>query len=393
MHLITRTGFGYVTSAMKVVIYLIGFLIPRKDLCVFSEFNGESFRDNSKYAFLHASGRDEVIWASKEKELVDELQRKGYNARYSYSARGIFTLFQAKYLFCSHGIDVPWWTTGGAEIVQFWHGNALKKVGWESDRVRDFSRPTKLFRRHVAWNWRWLILTSDTPPAKFLQKTFRMADDEVIVSGYPRNDALFQRIRGEEIGLDTEVKDRLENIEDGETVFSYVPTYRRSNGRTDGIPLSEADIDYERLNSALEELSSYLLIKLHPHSDIRIDLERFDRILAAESGSDVYPLLRHTDCLITDYSSIYFDFLLVDRPIVFFPYDLDRYTRNRELCFDYDEVTPGPKPRTFEGLLEEIERISDGEDEYAGDRAQVRDMFHKYTDGRSARRVFQELNV
>jgi hypothetical protein len=100
----------------------------------------------------------------------------------------------------------------------------------------------------------------------------------------------------------------------------------------------------------------------------------------------VYPFLPHADALVTDYSSVLFEYLLLDRPIVFYPYDLDRYRRSRDFYYDYEKVTPGPRAADFEELLAALERtvgvgngaVRDDEppaDEYADDRTAVRERF------------------
>ena len=75
----------------------------------------------------------------------------------------------------------------------------------------------------------------------------------------------------------------------------------------------------------------------------RYSIDNFNLLLDYDPQLDIYPLLKHTDMMITDYSSIYFDYLLLDKPIIFYPYDFEQYTKDdRNLLFDYESMTPGP---------------------------------------------------
>lgn len=105
---------------------------------------------------------------------------------------------------------------------------------------------------------------------------------------------------------------------------------------------------------------------------------------------DIYELLAITDILITDYSSVYFDFLLTGRPIIFTPFDLDDYIRKeRELYFNYHEVTPGPKCRDWNEVLLELEKIISGKDDYKKERQIVNNRFNTFQDGNSSKRVVE----
>lgn len=172
-----------------------------------------------------------------------------------------------------------------------------------------------------------------------------------------------------------------------------MPTFRDWGNTADRV----IPIDWERLDRALQAHSGVLYCKLHPGDRAGLpDLSRFSTIRLLPSSMDPYPLLRHTHALITDYSSIFFDYLLLDRPVVFYPYDLDAYrTRSRGLYDDYDAVTPGPKAYDapgFERLLTDLLSSYDAHlATHARERAAVRDRFFAYVDDRASDRLFSAL--
>ena len=147
----------------------------------------------------------------------------------------------------------------------------------------------------------------------------------------------------------------------------------------------------------LEELQAVLIIKLHPR-DLSYSVKQFEensnRIFIVSNNEilDVYPLLKNTDVLLTDYSSVYFDFLMLDRPIVFTPFDIDKYlTRDRELYYEYDSITPGFKAKNWPETFSHIQSLLSNRDNEKQMREKTCKMFNKFGDGKSSERVYNTI--
>ena len=130
-----------------------------------------------------------------------------------------------------------------------------------------------------------------------------------------------------------------------------MPTWRDT-----GIDFFESGgFDLNILNDNLVIKNEVFFVKLHSYTNSNV-IERFSgfsniKIINA-NVTDVYPFLLHSDCLITDYSSIYFDYLLLEKPIILFPFDITDYeSKSRELVFAYDEIMIGDRVNTFSELL------------------------------------------
>ena len=137
-------------------------------------------------------------------------------------------------------------------------------------------------------------------------------------------------------------------------VFLYMPTWR-GNMKDDFI--SDAGFDFRLLNDRMKQLNALFVFKLHPAVRFgQLDLEDMDNICFLDKNMDVYPLLPFTDMLITDYSSIYYDYILMDdKGVLLFPFDIEEYKKSsNRLAFDYEEYTPGPRVYTFENMIEYI---------------------------------------
>jgi CDP-glycerol glycerophosphotransferase (TagB/SpsB family) len=219
---------------------------------------------------------------------------------------------------------------------------------------------------------------------------FGVLPEKVKITGYPRTDALFARDKPK-----VPMTVLLHKLKATSTLAIYMPTQRHEGEEGLGFLLS----DLKSVNSRLAELNIILLVKLHfCHLG---ELHSLDRSLSnvlfvkdEDIDQDIYTILSETDLLITDYSSIYFDYLLLNKPIIFAPFDLETFIANdRPLFYNYADVTPGPKARNWTEVIECMEDIARKGDAYEKLRLKVDSIFNAYHDGNSSQRVFQAITA
>jgi len=232
----------------------------------------------------------------------------------------------------------------------------------------------------------YFVASSDFE-AELFEDCFKKQKDSILVFGTPRNDFLLEN------NEDTYVykKHMLENYK----IILYAPTFREGK-KTDLLPFG--NIQLEELNSFLENNNAYLLVRKHPN-----EAQRFEDLYSAGTirsrilfaGQDNYPdvqvLLKFTDVLITDYSGIYFDFLLLNRPIIFTPFDYDEYILERDFLFDYYKNTPGPKLILQDEIIKYLTVCFKNPLHDAKNREFFIRKFHKYTDGKSSERILAKM--
>lgn len=385
-----------VTSMVQWGLYWVAYLLShvgrflpkREGVWVFGADGGARFADNSKYLFLHvAAERPDVrpIWLTTDDELVAALRSSGYEAYRADRPRGIYYTLVAEWAFvCLGRADLAWWATGGTPIVNLWHGCPLKRL----TSAHDDASSGRIERAVAAirdGGFDALVTTADELRPIFAD-VHDLPLDRVPALGYPRNDVLVEAGRDADLGNDRSVAESIREYAEEGPVVAYVPTYRRgfgmSHGDDEGPP-----IDEDALDEVLAAHDATFLLKHHPHAFDRVDAGASDRIVELPDDYDLYPSLGDVDVLITDYSSIYFDYLFVDRPIVFYAYDREAYEADPGLYFDYDAVTPGPTPENFPSFRGALEDALAGVDEYETERAAVRERFFDDPDGRSAERV------
>lgn len=287
-------------------------------------------------------------------------------------------------------------------LVNLWHGTPIKTIGLDSPpeissnilqilggslvgnlivRSRFFwmFRPITLRKPHL------LACTSDALAPIFMS-AFGVDRNAIQITGFPRNDVLFSDCIQNEEPESLFVK----SIQDkGGKILFYLPTFRDSGANH--LPNDNQQI---RLEAILKKFNYYIVLKLHPKDTANFELRSdVNHILPLPSDLDVYTVLNSSIALITDYSSIMFDYLLLNRPMIFHCHDLDRYqAQDRKMYFNYEDITPGPKAFTFEDLERHIGDLCAGKaDEYAGQRHQARERLHQYVDGNSSLRTFEAI--
>lgn len=361
-----------VGAALRVGLFALSVLTPRDEaLWVFGSNGGEAFSDNSKYLFQYTAAEREhirVVWLSRSEEVVKELRDGGYEAYRTDSFRGRWTNLRAGTAFVSHGMpDVNRWCSGGARTVVLWHGVALKRIGWDGYKRKQFDEKVKgVLKESLFDRYDWLVVPSEAMVEPF-SSAFHMSPDRILPLGYPRNDALTGALPNETESTAADYEEFRELHGEGVTIL-YAPTKHPETGRQVADHLRLAELD-----DWLVEHEAHLLLKPHPAEPI--DLEGgFSRIVEVPQGLDVYPLLEHADVLLTDYSSLFFDYLLLDRPVAFYPFDLEEYRSTRGFYLDYERVTPGPVATEFDALLDTLDGLLDN-DGFAPEREAVRGRF------------------
>jgi len=375
----------------SVAVFVLSVLVPRdEDLWVFTAgVDGDRFADNAKYLFLHCADRDvRNVWIASNASTRDSLQARGHEAYLAGSLRGRLAMLRAGVFLETHG---PVWPayTGRARIVHLTHGNYLKRM--LADHTRDWPRPVEVAVDVLVGRRRRFAVTATGRPAENTRSMHGVPERRLLVTGFPRNDVLRESIEGERIGLNKQALDEFVARADEGPVFLYAPTWREAYGEQNGIPLVDLNLGFDDLDAVLGEHDAHLYVSAHPASTFAVD-ERLDNVSVLDSGGDLYPFVRHADALVTDYSGIFYDYLLLDRPVLFFAPDLSAYTADRPLYFEYEEHVPGPIVRDAGEFVDAVEGVLAGNDGYADERAQVRATFYDHEEGSAAERTYRAVD-
>ena len=348
-----------------------GQIRPDSHIWLFSSTDNSHYNYNSRYLFEYVKENlPEItpLFVINDPELRSSLSSK-YGKQYfieTESIQGIRQALSAGVWFTSAGL--PAYGTGLHKkrlIINLWHGVPLKKIALLDPNLKKAARI--YFKKIFSENYT-CILTTSHELIPLMARSFAVSEDKIKVWGQPRNDGLFQKNDCREI-----LGQLFPDLPEYTKTVLYAPTFR-DYGQVQLFPFK--DFDQKQLEAFLEEKNMLLFIRTHvaeqgsasPYLGKRI------RFLGNEQAEDVTGILNIFDCLITDYSSIYIDYLLTDKPMIFLPYDRQQYLDGRGMNFDYDDVTPGPKPETFNDFLD---ALSPKEDFWKSERTRVNRLFNE----------------
>ena len=375
-------------------IYATGKL--KENTVMFESFFGRNYSDSPKYIFEYLCqaypGKYNCVWVKAGK--------KDHNLPFPAKQVTRFSFAYFKYLgkskYFVFNVRPPKYFIKREDSVflETWHGTPLKKLGTDMDAVfmaggTDIVAYKKNFTDN-AHTWDFLI--SQNP---FSTETFRRCFDfhgTMLETGYPRNDIMHATpdVMAAKI---REVRAKM-GIPDGKKVILYAPTWRDDEWYGQGQYKFTLQLDLDRLRSALGQ-EYVVVLRTHYLIVDALNLEDYKGFAFNGSGSDfddISLLYLISDILITDYSSVFFDYANLRRPMLFFTYDLDKYRDVlRGFYFDLEELLPGPLVFTTDEIIDTIRNLPEVVEKYK-DKAEVfYEKFNGWEDGTASKKVVEQV--
>ena len=393
----------YITFAIDLIIFPIAYFFRfffsftkrHGNIWIFGSWGGLTFSDNTKYLFLyaHENQKDvDVFWITRNKEIYKELLELKLPALYLYSLKGILTCIRSGVQFTTHGIyDIaPVLTKGSVHFSLFHASFPLKKMEFDAFENSLIKKIIQLIRKPFVFEKADYSICSSEKTQSVIKSALGLSTEKVFISGYPRSDYIHSKNH-----LQTDLN-KIKNICDlgqYDNFIYFVPTFRNNPN----FDIFEHHFNIEELVEFLEETNSIFIFRFHPYEYQKIMRHKninHHRIIFESHGlDDPYPLLSKSSVLITDFSSIFADYLLLDKPIVFANFDYEGYlNQERQLYWDYEKVTPGAKVKNWPNLIIELKKIIEKkEDLFASKRQNMRKEIYSHTEGLASKRVCQKV--
>ncbi|MGM7681894.1 CDP-glycerol glycerophosphotransferase family protein [Cytobacillus sp. Hm23] len=233
------------------------------------------------------------------------------------------------------------------ECIQIWHAaGALKTFGLQDKSVRKRRNKAQRRFRKVYKQFHKVVVGSEEMAHIFME-SFHIPANHILPTGIPRTDLFYDE------QLTSQIKGKLYSrfpLLKHKQIILYAPTFRHGQLNNYNIKL-DLDKLYEKLQG-----DYILILKLHPMVKVNVDYERTYKgfIVDLSSYKNTNELLMITDYLITDYSSIPFEYAILQKPMIFFPYDLKIYQQEQGVIQDYETTVPGPIANDTEEIIEFI---------------------------------------
>jgi CDP-glycerol glycerophosphotransferase len=376
----------YHQRLMRDDVYVARRHEPLRDAVLYTSFDGRQYSDNPRAIheeLVRRGTRLEQLWVVRDGQseapetarAVRELSREWYEA-----------LGSARYVVTND--HFPSWFRRRPDQVclQTWHGAPLKPIGLDVTSRRQQLNPADWEKQLDNWQH---VLSPSRFATPILAQAFGVDPERILETGYPRTDLL---ARPDRDAIGREVRRRL-GVAEGKRTVLYAPTFRNRVFDQRGNYRLELRLDLERLRAAIGD-DTVLLFRTHPYVVDPVPSEPGGFVCDASSYPDATELLLAADVLVTDYSSIMFDYATTGRPMLFYTYDLDANggTGNR-FYLDYAATVPGPIARTTDELAAALADLDGVRSEYSARYDEFRKRFCDLDDGHAAERVVDRVFV
>lgn len=362
----------------------------RRDWVFIESFFGKSYSDSPKYLYeyLQKTRGDKYryIWVLNKKSK--DLAKSGKHTRVKMnSLRYVYYASRCGYRIFN--VRQPAWNTKrrGVVFLETWHGTPLKKLAFDMDDITSASQNHKtLFYKHSReWNY---LISANRFSTDVFERAFVYDRDKILEYGYPRNDILYAENRDE---IASEVKEEL-GIPEGKRVILYAPTWRDNQFYDRGKYKFTLALDLGRLQKEFGE-DSIILLRTHYYIADILNLTEYEGFVYNGSQyEDISRLYLISDICITDYSSVFFDYANLRRPILFYAYDFDEYADEiRGMYMDMEKELPGPILRTNDAVVEALHNMDAISETYKERYEEFYNRFCNVDDGHASERVIEKV--
>ncbi|KQX70109.1 hypothetical protein ASD06_02695 [Angustibacter sp. Root456] len=372
---------------MRVMFRLVQRLPADDRRVVFESGVGKQYADSPRYVYeeLMRRGVDvKAVWAysgqlhgtDSRTTVVDRL-----------SPAYFYHLARARYWVNNQNFPHYVQRRADGVYLQTWHGTPLKRMLHDLDVVH--GRDAGYLDRVTRASAQWSLLAS---PSRFATQAMRSAfryGGEVLEVGYPRNDLFF---RDDREAVAAGVRRRL-GIAPDKKVVLYAPTFRDDQALGGSAFAFRLPLDLERVHERLGD-DVVLLLRMHVlvRQAITIPPHLSEHVIDASSYPEIQELFLVSDALVTDYSSVFFDFANLRRPMVFYAYDLEAYRDNlRGFYLDYIDTVPGPVVTTEDDLLDALSDLDALQRRYSDRYDTFIERFSPHDDGGAAGRLVDRV--
>ncbi|RJP59535.1 MAG: hypothetical protein C4541_05790 [Candidatus Auribacter fodinae] len=370
-------------------VFLLGHIVPReKGLWVFGSWFGLKYWGNSRFFYEYVRRNHpeiRAVWLTRNPLVLHYLLEHGYEVYDAHSFKAVMLTLRAECCCISHNLyDINEYAGGALPVIQLRRGTPFLYVEAGEHRLKKgFFHTFRKWMRFPLYkecinHWRReFVIASSEKVKSIYEQYFRVPSANIAVTGYPRTDMLYHHNR-----LASSVQEKLDLIhaENG-----YAGIY---------VPHDDCESFINRADSINAELKKaritlFLKFYVRPSTENLNKLKFLSNIAIIPDdcvNDDVFPLLPSMDFFLTDYASMFLDFLLLGKPVLFTPFE-----KSLSFFYEYDDVAPGKKIAAWQDLVPTLKAVVSNPQEYEAQRERVCAEFHAFRDSQSCKRVFDSV--
>ncbi|GIN76074.1 Teichoic acid poly(glycerol phosphate) polymerase [Bacillus paralicheniformis] len=333
---------------------LAGKLPVKKKTVIFESFAGKQYSCNPRaiYEYMKENNPEYKLYWSVNPEYTDIFEEKGIPYIKRFTLKWLFAMARAEYWVVNSRL--PLWIPKPEHTtyLQTWHGTPLKRLAVDMEEVYMPGTNTEKYKKNFtieASKWDYLI-SPNAYSTEIFARAFQF-NKTMIESGYPRNDFLHTDNNPETVGA---LKEKMQ-LPSAKKVIIYAPTWRDDQFYKKGKYKFDLDLDLSKLREEIGD-DYVIILRMHYLVAENFDLEPYKGFAYDFSSyEDIRELYMVSDLLITDYSSVFFDFANLKRPMIFFVPDIETYRdKLRGFYFDFEKEAPGPLVKTTDEVIVRI---------------------------------------
>ncbi|AFS71442.1 CDP-glycerol glycerophosphotransferase family protein [Exiguobacterium antarcticum] len=375
-----------------LLLYRLFQKLPiQKNLVVFESFLGRGYSDNPKALYLKLREQHpelKLVWIFA-KEPTADVKASCPDWVLRNSPKYYYCMARARYWIFNTRQPLSLKKRRTTTYLQTWHGTPLKRLGLDMEEVHMAGTTTEQYKKNFyqqAQEWDYL-LSPNTYSSEIFKRAFGFSGT-LLESGYPRNDLLYAPDRDQQ----AETIKRKLDVPANKKVILYAPTWRDDEFVTKGQYRFNLQLDLQQMQERLGQ-DYIVLLRMHYLIAEHLDLDAYAGFAYdVSSYGDIAELYLISDLLITDYSSVFFDYAHLNRPMLFFTYDLEKYASVlRGFYFDFEAVVPGPLLKESNQVIDYIADITANSKQYTDKYKVFQERFCSLDDGKASQRVTDAL--
>jgi len=379
------------TILMFIIYFFSGFVIKNNKRWSFGSWVGKEFRGNTKYLYNYVRSNHkeiEIFWISKSKSQHEKLLKKGINSVYAYSIDGFIKISTSGVFFFTHGlVDIIPCLTKNSILVQLGHMTFTIKNNSINEILKKKNFIKRVYHQCLLFYFFMKDIDYGIYSSEVSEKNLKCPDKSYpkipLVLGVPKSDYLYS-LKMNKVDSKLEKKILGKTIPKNEKVILFIPTYRDDKK----FNIFNFGFSPEKISHFIEKNKCHFYISHHPNREHRnihaYNLKNFN--LINFDGNSIDHMLNVSDLVITDYSSLFSDYLIFDKPIIFVKFDHLTYLKDTGIKINYDDL-PGPKVCDWDEILNETNKILYEVDLFVDIRNNWKNKIYKNLDGNNCKRI------